>query len=264
MSGGRQLLDRLTSEAGPWTAPVEHVAEAVSTNDLLKARARAGAPAWSAILADRQTRGRGRHGREWVSAAGNLHVSVLLRPRLPAALQGLMPLVAGLAVVEALDGFGVEASLKWPNDVLVGESKIAGVLAEATSSLAGIESVVLGVGVNVAVAPAPPERATPVTSLYRESPQRPAVVDVAAAVLLRVRDRQADLERSGARVLSAWRDRAVRWWGERVEVVSAGEALRGRLLEVDDTGALVLDAEGRRCRVVAGEARRLRTTGEST
>jgi BirA family biotin operon repressor/biotin-[acetyl-CoA-carboxylase] ligase len=94
-------LRRLLAAAGQdWPAPIEHHPRLGSTNELLKERARAGAPEWSVVLAGEQTAGRGRQGRRWVSPPGNLYLSVLLRPPLPRA--SLLPLAAGLAVASIL------------------------------------------------------------------------------------------------------------------------------------------------------------------
>src|SRR5687767_4287228 len=106
-----------------WPAPLEHLEVAASTNARLKEKARAGAPEWSVVIADRQTAGRGRAGHQWVSPPGNLFLSVLLRPAMRAMHVPVLPLAAGLATVEAVGECGVEAHVKWPNDVLVGERK---------------------------------------------------------------------------------------------------------------------------------------------
>ena len=229
-----------------------------STSDRLKALARGGAPEWTAVLADRQTGGRGREGRAWVSPAGGLYLSVLLRPRFEKV--GLLPLAAGVAVAEAAGELGVRAELKWPNDVLGPSGKLAGILSEATYGRAGVEWVVLGIGLNVTLDPSalPPELAGAVTSLSAcGAPETPLPV-VAAAVLDRLGAGYAALASSPDRVVAAWRSRAAPWWGEPVEVRTSEGALQGRLLEVDDDGALLVEIEGRRRRLVSGEVTRLR------
>ena len=113
---------------------VEVVAEAGSTNALVSERAQRGAPEGLVILAEHQTAGRGRLDRSWETPPGSgLTFSVLLRPDLPRARWGWLPLWGGLAVADALrERCGLDAVLKWPNDVLVGESKVCGLLAEAS------------------------------------------------------------------------------------------------------------------------------------
>ena len=208
-----------------------------------------------------QTAGRGRHGHAWGSAPGNLHLSVLVRPSLDTAAWGRLPLLAGLAVADALHGFGVEPALKWPNDVLVGGRKIAGVLVESASSGGALESVVIGVGVNVASVPDaldPASRAA--AASLREFVAAPDTIAVAASVLARIRvwyHRLATGE--GGAMMAAWRVRALPWWGRDVEARSGGEVIRGRAMDVDESGALVLLlADGTRTLVHAGEVRELR------
>ena len=143
------------SPGGLWTS-VELVASTGSTNADLLAR---GGPEGQVLVAEEQTAGRGRAGRTWVSAPGaSLTFSVLLRPAsVPPAARGWLPLLTGVAVAAAVrSAAGVAAALKWPNDVLVGDRKLAGILAEQSS--AG-DAVVVGVGLNVAT----PEDALPVS-----------------------------------------------------------------------------------------------------
>jgi BirA family biotin operon repressor/biotin-[acetyl-CoA-carboxylase] ligase len=126
-----------------------------STNAQALAMARDGAPEWSVVAAAHQTAGRGRLGRTWLDDAGrSLLFSVVLRPDLSPALAGLLSLLAGAAVATACRELAaVEAGCKWPNDVLVHDRKLAGILAEASVAEGRIAFVVLGVGVNLAPPP---------------------------------------------------------------------------------------------------------------
>lgn len=245
-----------------WPATIEHLAVVGSTNDRLKQRARAGAPEWSLVLADRQTAGRGRQGHSWASPSGNLYLSVLLRPSLPASCWGVLPLAAGLAVCEAALELGVAAELKWPNDVLVEGRKLAGILVEAVSGATGMESAVVGIGVNVLTVPEelPPALAGRVTSLAAERGGAVDVLEFAAVVLTRLTVCYDALAREGsAAIVQRWRQRAAAWWGSVVEVQSAGETRRGIARGVDERGALLLeDASGRIQALLSGEAREVR------
>ena len=120
-----------------------------STQTLARAWAAAGAPEGAVVLADYQTRGRGQHGRPWTAPGGTaLLVSVVLRPRFPVARWPEIPLATGCAVAEGLETVApVSAKLKWPNDVLVGGRKLAGILAEGVAGTPPL--VILGIGVNV-------------------------------------------------------------------------------------------------------------------
>ena len=249
----------------PWPAPIEELEVASSTNDVLKERARHGAPAWSVVTAGVQTAGRGRHGHTWMSAAGNLHLSVLVRPPADAGW-GRLPLLAGLAVAEAVGAAGVDAALKWPNDVLAGGRKVAGVLVESVSAGGALESAVIGVGVNVASVPSGlADDVKAGAACLAELGVAPDVDAVAAAVLSRIRVWYHRLAAGGGdEMIAAWRSRAVPWWGREVEARSGDEVRRGRAVDVDETGALVLVLDdGTRTLVHAGEVREVRPSAPS-
>ena len=257
-----RLRAQLTARGLPWPAEIEHTPLSPSTNDRLKQRARAGAAEWTVVLADAQTAGRGRQGRRWSSPPGNLYLSVLLRPSPPSARWSVLPLAAGLAVAEALAAEGLDARLKWPNDVMVAERKVGGILAEATSGADGLESVVLGIGINVAVRPAdlPPDVAPTVTCAAEELARAVDRVVIAAAVLTRLTVWYHALAREGPRVVqAAWRSRAVPWWGRAVEAQSGGRRVRGIARDLDEGGALILELEdGTRALLHSGEVREVR------
>ena len=126
--------------------------EVTSTNDVLKDLAVEGAGEGTAVVARRQTQGRGRRGRSWSSVPGQgVYLSVLLRPEIPAADAGLLAILGGVAVVRALEHLGLsELTLKWPNDVLARRKKIAGILIEPRIGEGRIEFAVVGIGINVA------------------------------------------------------------------------------------------------------------------
>jgi BirA family transcriptional regulator, biotin operon repressor / biotin---[acetyl-CoA-carboxylase] ligase len=213
-----------------------------------------------------QTAGRGRHGHRWGSEAGNLHLSVLVRPRGEAAAWGRLPLLAGLAVAEAVAAAGVAPAVKWPNDVWIAGRKVAGVLVESVSAGDAIESAVIGVGVNVASVPATLDAAARAgAACLADFAAAPDVVEVAAAVLGRIRVWYHRLAAGGGgEMMAAWRARSVPWWGRHVEARSGDEVLRGRAIDVDESGALiVLLDDGTTALLHAGEVRELRPDGAS-
>lgn len=140
------LRAAILTGSGLWSG-LSVVASTGSTNQDLLAAARAGAPAGSVLVAEEQTRGRGRLNRVWQSQPGaSLTFSVLLRPAaVPAASRGWLPLLAGVAVAAGLRSLAAPGiSLKWPNDVLAGGAKLAGILAEQAGG-----AIVVGIGLNV-------------------------------------------------------------------------------------------------------------------
>ena len=120
-----------------------------STNDEAARLARAGAARGTIVIAERQTSGRGRDGRVWESPPGGLYLSAVLRPPLPIVAVPPMTLAIGIGLCEAVRATGAPAVLKWPNDLLVGGRKLAGVLVEAQSQGGRLESVVVGIGINL-------------------------------------------------------------------------------------------------------------------
>jgi BirA family transcriptional regulator, biotin operon repressor / biotin---[acetyl-CoA-carboxylase] ligase len=179
---GRPMLDaaRLNGALAPWPAlwrEIRVVEETGSTNADLLAEAQAGAGEGLVLVAEAQTAGRGRMGRRWVSPPRRaLTFSVLLRPAVPAGLLGWVPLLAGVAVASALEyTAGVDARLKWPNDVLAGDAKLAGILAERWGG-----AIVVGTGINVLQRPG--ELPVPTaTSLLMARRARPGAARAAGA-----------------------------------------------------------------------------------
>lgn len=253
------VLRHLRERGLVWDAPVHAFAELGSTSDHLKVLARRGAREWTVVVARRQTQGRGRQGRTWHSPPGSLFLSCLLRPDAQAAA-ALLPLAAGVAVAESLSEWGVSARLKWPNDALVGERKLAGVLVEAASSSQGLEHVVLGIGVNLDwCSTDAPELAVSATSVRDVAGQAPEVGPAAAVVLSRLAPAYGLLLRDPRATVAAWRERALPWWGERVQVEAGGATLCGRLRDVDAQGALLVEGDdGRLHTLFSGEVARLR------
>ncbi|WP_117237977.1 biotin--[acetyl-CoA-carboxylase] ligase [Thermus sediminis] len=144
-------LPHLFRPQGRLGSPYRYLGRVGSTQDVLRAWAEAGAPEGALVLAEVQEKGRGRRGRVWESRLGDsLTFSLLLRPALPLPSSGLLPLLAGLALWEAV-GLG---GLKWPNDLLAPDGrKLAGILLEAKAEGEELAYALLGVGVNVAWAP---------------------------------------------------------------------------------------------------------------
>jgi len=223
---------------------VEFHPSLASTNDRALEWARAGAPHGAVVVADEQTRGRGRHGRAWHSAHGQgVWASVVLRPARPAGELGQLPLVVGLALGEAL-GRDLElrgVSLRWPNDVDVRGRKVAGVLCERCG---GSEpaAVVAGVGINVGRGAVPPELAAAATSLAAEglAAAREAVL---AALLGRLEQRLEAWEQGGFGALRADYLACLEAPGGEARLggaAGAGTEVRGTFVTVDGDGALVL------------------------
>jgi BirA family transcriptional regulator, biotin operon repressor / biotin---[acetyl-CoA-carboxylase] ligase len=207
-----------------------------STNRYLLDEARAGAPEGLVAVADYQTAGRGRRGRSWVAPPGaSLLVSVLVRPSLVPDRAQLVSIAAGMAMADAVQRVaGFAPALKWPNDLLVEDKKLAGLLAEADGG-----AVVVGIGVNVEWHDFPPEVAETAT----------ACNVVAARAVDREQLLEMFLDRFAARcdrfedVLSDYRAR-LSTLGRRVRVETATDEFIGTAVDVGERGELLIEQDG--------------------
>jgi BirA family biotin operon repressor/biotin-[acetyl-CoA-carboxylase] ligase len=179
------VIADLATLVSPWGAPVVALESVDSTNEEVRRRAAAGAPEGLVVVADSQTAGRGRRGHTWHSPPGaGVYLSLLLRPKVPAAEAVALPLRAGLATCRALRALGLEPVLKWPNDVLVGGRKVAGILVESVTGREGLVDVaVVGIGVNVAAHPMPADIAHTATSIESALGRPVPRADLAARLL---------------------------------------------------------------------------------
>ena len=233
-----------------------------STNDVAARLAELGAEEGTTVIAEMQTAGRGRHGRVWFSPPGaGLYVSVIIRPGSGALHEnnpaGLLTLATGVAIARAVRAVtGLPAEIKWPNDVLIGGRKLAGILAEAVAQAGTLQFVVLGFGVNLQRTAYPAELAMRVTSLEAET-NRPADRALVLAEILASIAEQCGALRSGRfdAILSAWRELAASLRGASVEWDSPAGIVRGRAEDIDRDGALLVRVGERVERLIAGEVR---------
>jgi BirA family transcriptional regulator, biotin operon repressor / biotin---[acetyl-CoA-carboxylase] ligase len=262
-----------------------------STNRYLLDQARRGAAEGLVVVADHQSAGRGRLGRRWEAPrAANLLLSVLLRPQLPIAARHLASAVVALAAADACQALGgVAVDVKWPNDLLVGGRKLAGVLAEADVGAEDRSPIVVGIGINVAWPPAPsgkqsPPEASPGVAPGAASPLGTEPGDLAdsATSLLRECGRQVDRARlldgllvgleprvaaldspAGRSAQAADLQERCSTIGARVRVDTATGSFMGTAVAVTVEGHLVVDVdqEGPRT-VVVGDVIHLRTAPE--
>lgn len=231
-----------------------------STNDVAAALAATGDAEGVVIIADTQTAGRGRRGHTWFSPPANgLYVSVVLEPRRAREdmerATSLLTLAAGVAIAEAIEIVtGLAVHIKWPNDLLTGGRKLAGILAEAISTEARVSAVVLGYGINVGAMAYPPELADRATSLELELGRRIDRWLLAAETLCALGKRYRQLLAGGFdAILDDWSARSPGSRGARIRWASATGPRTGTTLGVDAHGALLVrDGVGVE-RIVAGE-----------
>jgi len=218
-----------------------------STNDEAAHLADAGAPEGTVVWSREQTGGRGRRGRHWASPVGNLYTSTILRPDCPAQRAAELGFAAALAVADIVPA-GREVRVKWPNDVLVGSGKIAGILLESAIGQTGqVQHVVAGIGVNVGFAPQLPEMRYPGSALGGSV--EAALEKLTAALAARL----AEWRREGFEtVRAAWLAKAGPL-GAEVDVKLGEGLVRGRFAGLDREGALLLDTATGPRKIVSGE-----------
>lgn len=223
-----------------------------STQDIVRARAEAGEAEGLVIQALCQSRGRGRLGAVWESPPGNLYLSVLLRPDIPAARVGEMAFVCALALAAAFESFtgGRDLWLKWPNDVLLDGQKVSGILIETAIKGDRPDYVIVGIGVNIAAPPPGAAALSPETGredLPDPLHMREAILDRLSFYL------QKWLREGFTPIRAAWLPRAAGLGGP-IRVRRASGLLTGIFRDIDSDGALILEKSSGRCeRICAGD-----------
>lgn len=237
---------------------IHHFAIIGSTNDQLKAMT--DAPEFTCVLADEQTAGRGRHARQWYSAPGEgLYLSVLLRPPASAQLP-LLSLMAAVAVAETLLARGAAGvDIKWPNDVLVAERKLSGILVEAASAGREAPRLILGIGVNLNQQFFPAGLSATATSLRLATGQVTAVDQFRDQLLVHLAQWYERWQRAPQTINARWQELSSYARGQAVTVTLADEQLTGVTEGLTESGALRLrTADGAMKIILVGEVARLR------
>lgn len=231
-----------------------------STNNEALKQARLGAAEGLTIVARQQTAGRGRHGRTWVSESDSgLYFSILLRPRVETKHFPLVTLMSAVAVSDLLrEKYELKPDIKWVNDVLVGDKKICGILAELTETNDG-PAVVVGIGINLRSLAFPPAIADSATSIEAETGTRTSpdeVLDGLLGFFGYMYDRFTD---DPPFVIGEWASRSSYFRGKPVRVATGGETIEGVTDGLEDNGALrVRRVDGSVTIVQAGDVERLR------
>src|SRR5919109_1871228 len=229
-----------------------------STNSYARELADRGAQEGEVVIAEKQTAGRGRLGREWISPAyANLYCSVILRPKLPPVHAPQVTLMAAVALADAVASFlPVAPAIKWPNDILVRGKKLAGILTESSCDSEHLEFVILGIGVNLnyseeRMPEAIRQRATSLLIAGGKKVQREAFV----RRLIQDLDRcYGILEESGFTALARRWESRFGLRGRRVQVETLDGVILGSARGIDQDGALIVEGkDGALQRVVAGD-----------
>jgi BirA family biotin operon repressor/biotin-[acetyl-CoA-carboxylase] ligase len=225
----------------PWEFPqreskVHYFPEVNSTMEIAREKAQKGCPDFTVVIAGRQKKGRGRLDRTWHSDEGGLYLTIILRPPISPVLSPRIGFAASLALVQTLRNlFGIAAVVKWPNDVLVGDRKIAGMLSEMAAETDRIHFINIGLGINVNNDPTSIEpRAVSLRQLLNHPVSRNKLL---AALLDKFESHVGHYALEN--VIEQWK-RYTDTIGRAVKIVTANDKFEGKAVDVDDSGALIL------------------------
>jgi BirA family biotin operon repressor/biotin-[acetyl-CoA-carboxylase] ligase len=230
-----------------------------STNDKAFALGIAGAPEGTVVIADRQSRGKGRLQRSWHSPPGvNIYTSLILRPRIASSEAARIPIMAGIAVAEVLDKYyPSKIKLKWPNDVLLNNKKVCGILSQAKISEGKIDFIVLGIGINVNIAYNQflEEIRDSATSLAIETGMAISRQELIISLYENLEKWYKKLLQKGFDPIKERCLKLMPMIGQTVQVVFKDETIVGKATDIDEDGALILIAKGNKeIKVSAGDA----------
>jgi BirA family biotin operon repressor/biotin-[acetyl-CoA-carboxylase] ligase len=221
-----------------------------STMDIAKDLARKGCPHFTVIVADRQKKGRGRLNRKWLSDAGGLYFTMVLRPLIPIVLSARISFLASMTLARVLrDMFDVDASVKWPNDILVNEYKIAGMLTEMEAEADRAHFINIGIGININNDPSHSEpRASSLKKILGRQISRN---DLLSRFLDDFESQMQQVDFDG--IVSEWKKYTITL-NRRVRIVTTQETSEGIAVDVDDNGALILKmADGSLKKILYGD-----------
>jgi BirA family biotin operon repressor/biotin-[acetyl-CoA-carboxylase] ligase len=224
--------------------------EVTSTMDTARDLARKNCPDFTVVIAGRQTRGRGRLNRRWLSEDGGLYFTMVLRPQIPVQLSFRVNFLASFTLARVIrEMLKIDAMLKWPNDILVEERKVSGMLSELEAEAERVSFINIGMGVNVNNDPSEAEPGS--SSLKKFAGREVSKKDLLARFLEEFgqRARSADFDN----VVEEWKKYAVTL-GRHVRIVTQREETEGTAVDVDANGALILElASGNRKKIIYGD-----------
>lgn len=208
------------------------------------------------VVAEQQKSGRGRQKRKWLSPSGGIWLSVVLRPAIPTAKITLLPFVAALAVCDAIKTTGLDARLKWPNDVMISGKKVAGILLDISAEADQVNYAVIGIGINTNVDSAAISArldGAKVTSISDELGRNVSRLDLTRSLLENLERYYVEMEQRGAgTILQKWKKNSD-MLGRKVEVTQNSKTIQGVAADVNDDGSLLLRTDHGDINVVSGD-----------
>jgi BirA family biotin operon repressor/biotin-[acetyl-CoA-carboxylase] ligase len=245
----------LPYEFPDWQERIHYFTEIGSTMDVARELAKKGAKEGTIVIAEAQTRGRGRLRREWLSPEGGIYFTVILRPRISPVYAPRINLMAAIAVAATIRKlFELNAELKWPNDILIAGRKVCGILAEMDAEMDVVNFVNVGIGINANNSVTQFEK--PATSLKDALGRKISRKEFLSALLVEIERRLPLLMK--AELLKEWKKLSATL-NKDVRIMSLGEEVVGRAIDIDATGALILrKKDGSLTTVLVGDCIHLR------
>jgi len=240
---------------------IHYFPEIGSTMDVARELAKKGAGEGTIVIAEAQTRGRGRLSREWLSPEGGIYFTLVLRPRISPAYAPRINLMASVAVAATINKlFGLKAELKWPNDVLIEDRKVCGILAEMDAEMDVVNFVNVGIGINANTSI--PQFEKTVTSLKDALGREISRKEFLSVLLMEIERQQPLLMK--ADLLEEWK-KLSGTLNKDVKIVAQGEVIVGRAIDIDTTGALIVkERNGSLKKAMAGDCIHLREEAPNT
>lgn len=240
---------------------IHYFREVDSTNEVAKKLAREGAPEGTIIIAESQSRGKGRRGKKWISPLGGAWLSIILRPNTLPINAPQLTFIAGVAAAQTIkDEYGLDAGIKWPNDVLIDNKKVCGVLTEISTEIDTIDYIVTGIGIdaNIDVNLLPPELRDTTTSIKSELDHDISRMILVQKFLGNFETMYDEFNKGNFQeILRKWRQLS-KTIGRQVEIRKGTEFVRGEAVGVNSKGALILELEdGTLQKIISGECRHI-------
>ena len=240
---------------------IHYFREVDSTNEVAKKLAREGAPEGTIVIAESQSRGKGRRGKKWVSPLGGAWLSIILRPNTLPINAPQLTFIAGVAAAKTIkEEYGLDAGIKWPNDVLIDDKKVCGALTEISTEINTIDYIVTGIGIdaNIDVNLLPPELKETTTSLKSELNKEISRMILVQKFLGNFEVMYDEFNKGNFQeILRKWRQLS-KTIGRQVEIRKGTEFVRGEAVGVNSKGALILELEdGTLKKIISGECRHI-------
>ncbi|TSA17722.1 MAG: biotin--[acetyl-CoA-carboxylase] ligase [Nitrosopumilales archaeon] len=212
------------------------------------------------VISEKQTHGRGRLDRKWVSPSGGIWLSLILHPEFEISISTLFPLITSLALAIAIERIlKIKPKLKWPNDVTINDKKVAGILIDASVESGKIDYLVLGIGINFKINPSEVEKMIKhtanyygVTTLLKKNKNTNPIKLVQRFLLELEKLYQISLKKDLKYIIQEWTKRSSTI-GKSISIKLPDEKLSGKALRIDDDGALVLSNKGKTRRIIVGD-----------